>query len=131
MTPPFGYGGGSTGGCYLPASCRLLQSCGAGVERQITGSPIERVDRHVSEQLTANGRQTDPFGYVLERDVTRGQPPVAVCHEHGASYASAEIVSPPVPESGVENGDRPSGPEGGDSGGPLLGGGSRWRVGGA
>src|SRR5258705_13968019 len=85
---------GSTGllpPCHLPESCRLLEFRGAGIERELTGGPIERVDRLVSEQLTADRRQAGPRRHVLERDVARRQPPIAVPPEHGASDASAEI----------------------------------------
>src|SRR5918996_3942098 len=114
-----------TAPCYLPESCRLLESCGAGIERELTGGPVERVDRLVSEQLTTDPRQAGPLRYVLERDVARGHPPIAVRHEHGASDAGAEIVPPAVPESGVENGDRAGGPEDRHSIRLLLGGVSR------
>lgn len=66
---------------------------------ELTGGPIERVDRLVFEQLTADLRQVGPLRYVLERGVARGQPPVAVRHEHGASDASAKIVPPASPGS--------------------------------
>src|SRR5919201_5571375 len=92
----------------LPESCRLLQACGAGIERELTGGPVERVDCLVSEQLTADPRQVGPLRHVLERDVARGQPPIAVRHEHRASDASAEVVPPAMPEPGIENGDRAS-----------------------
>jgi hypothetical protein len=54
---------------YLSESCRLLETCGAGIEREFTGGPVERVDRLVPEQLTADPRQAGPLRYVLERDV--------------------------------------------------------------
>src|SRR5215218_773020 len=47
---------------YRPESCRLLEACGAGIERELTGGPVERVDRMVSEQLTADPRQAGHSG---------------------------------------------------------------------
>src|SRR5919201_2899199 len=118
----------ASGDCTAASSRRLLKSGGAGIERELTGGPVERVDRRVSEQLTADRSQIGPLRYVLERDVARGQPPVAVGHEHGASDASAKIVPPAVPEPGVENCHRASGLQDGHSAGLLLGGVSRRRV---
>src|SRR3954451_10798257 len=112
--------GGTSAGSW-----RLLQGRRAGGERELTGGPVERVDRPVSEQLTADAGQGAPLRHVLERDVARGQPPVAVGHEHRPADAGAEIVTPAVPEAGVEDGDRTGGPEYGHAVGLLLRGVSR------
>src|SRR3954453_21560756 len=110
-------------GVTSAGACRLLQARRAGVERELTGGPVERVDRPVSEQLTADAGQGAPLRHVLERDVARGQPPVAVGHEHRPADAGAEIVTPAVPEAGVEDGDRAGGPAGGGPRGPRPRGG--------
>src|ERR687885_970275 len=97
----------------LPSSCSFLEIRGAGIERELTGRPVERVDGLVAEQLTADRREVRPVRNVLEWGVARGQPAVAVGHEHGAPDAGAEVVAPPVPEPGVEDGDRAGGTEDG------------------